>query len=576
MGQTGLPAAALGPVNPCNLIPTRSAAGVRPSHAKCVVPAGAWARVFRSCKTDGTALFPFDMAMPAGFSYQPPMVDARNPGAITFVVESDPPLLSLGVNISGKLERKLTAIDYWQQAAWAHLQLDSPAARKAYIDAGLKKVQAVVRQAQKQQAAAARTGSATEQLDGAGGDEAWPVVVQPTPRKPSRPARRIPIQGSEQDTSAAVQVQHVPQHPSSPRGSSAGASSLAGQPAGDSSSQSAAATAPSTGGRRILLLERVPEQAGPGAAAATAPSTGGRRILLQERVPEQAGAGAAAATAPSTGGQRILLQERVPEQAGAGAAAATAPSTGGQRILLQERVPEQAGAGAAAATAPSTGGQHILLQERVPEQAGPGAASADAAEGSTVDPLGGAEPDAAQGALGPGCAELPQGAHGQHLQQSGQASLQPGAAAVGPAPAQHQRQQAVKPQQAGTMAVAEAAEQAAEASSGTAKQPTQAADACQQQPAQADAVAVPDAAIQAAVEATVRAAMAQQMEQVGEALQAMQADTRLTTESLSCQMSALRGEVQQATQAGQDLHSQVARQQEATQQLQQTVRSQVS
>ena len=537
------------PVSPCNLIPTRSAAGVRPSNAKCVVPAGAWARVFRSCKTDGTALFPFDMAMPAGFSYQPPMVDTRNPDAITFVVESDPPLLSLGVNISGKLERKLTAIDYWQQAAWAHLQLDSPAARKAYIDAGLKKVQAVVRQAQKQQAAAARTGSATEQLDGAGGNEAWPVVVQPTPRKPSRPARRIPIQGSEQDTPAAVQVQHVPQHPSSPRGSSAEGSSLAGQPAGDSSSQSAAATAPSKGGGRILLQERVPEQAGAGAAAATAPSTGGRRILLQERVPEQAGAGAAAATAPSTGGRRILLQERVPEQAGAGAAAATAPSTGGRRILLQERVPEQAGAGAA---------------------------SADVAEGSAVEPLAGAEPDAAQGTLGPGCAELPQGARGQHLQQSGQASLQPGAAAAGPAPAQHQRQQAVKSQQAGTMAVAEAAEQAAEAASGTAKQPTQAADACPQQPAQTGAVAVPHAAIQAAMEATVRAALAHQMEQVGAALQAMQADTRLTTESLSCQMSALRGEVQQATQAGQDLRSQVARQQEATQQLQQTVRSQVS
>ena len=406
------------------------------------MPAGAWAKIIRSRKADYAALaMPFDMAMPADFEWQPPVVDARNPDAIAFVVESDPPQLSLGLNIPRKLELTLMAIDCWQQAAWAQNQLRDPAARKAYIAAALQKVQAVVCQVQKQQAAAAGTGNARDQLGGAGGDEAWPVVVLPSPRKPSSPSRRIQIQGPMPGTPAAVQLQHVPQHPSATRNSSAGGSSLAMQPAGDSSSQSAAATAPS-------------------------------------------------------------------------------------------------------------------------------------AETSAVGPLAGAKPDAAQGALGPGSAELQQGAHGQHLQQSGPACQQPGAAPAGPAPAQHQRQQAVEPLQAATMAVA--AEQTAEAASGPVEQPTQAADAVQQQPTQACAVVVPDAAIQAAVEAQVRAAMAQQMEEVGNALQAMQEDTRLTTESVSRQMSTLREGLQQATQAGQELHSEITRQQEATQQLQQTVRSQVS
>ena len=62
---------------------------------------------------------------------------------------------------------------------------------------------------------------------------------------------------------------------------------------------------------------------------------------------------------------------------------------------------------------------------------------------------------------------------------------------------------------------------------------------------------MPDAAIQAAVEAKVQAAMAQQ----------------------KC---ALRRELQQATLAGQELHSQVAHQQEVTQRLQQNVGCQVS
>ena len=418
-------------------MPTWSAASVRPSHANRVVPAGAWAKILRSPEADYAALaIPFNMELPAGFQYQMPIIDARNPDAISFVVECDPPQLSLGVNIPCKLELKLMAIDYWQQAAWAHMQHHDPAARMAYVAESLKKVQAVLRQAQKQQAVAAGTGSAQEQQGGAGGDEGWPYVVLPSLKKPSGPSRRIQIQGPTQGTPAAVQLQHVPQHSCTTRDSSAGGSSLAVQPAAGSSSQSAAATA---------------------------------------------------------------------------------PSRSAQRILRQERVPEQGWAGAALA---------------------------DAAETSAVGPLAGTHPDAAQGALGPGGAELPQG---QHLHQSGQASLQPEAAPEGPAPAQHQRRQAVK---AGTMAVAEAAEQAAESASGHVKQPTQAADAVQQQPTQAGAVVVPDAAIQAAVEAQVRAAMAHQMEAVGEALQAMQADTRLTTESNSRQMSDLRGKLQQARRGG--------------------------
>ena len=419
------------------------------------MPAGAWAKILRSSNADYAALaIPFDMALPADFKYQPPMVDARNPDAITFIVESDPPQLSLGLNIPRKLEHKLTAIDYWQQAAWAQSQLHDRAASQAYIAGALKKVQAVLRQVQKQQAAAAGTGSAREQLGGAGGDDPWPVLVLPSPEKPHSPSRRIQVHGPMQDAPTAVQLQHVPQHPSPASNGSAGGSSPAVQPVRDSSTQSAAATA------------------------------------------------------PCGGAQPILLQERVPEQGGAGAASAAAPET------------------------------------------------------SAVGPPAGTDPDAAQGALGLGGAEPPQGAHGQHMQQSGQASLQPGAAPEGPTPAQQQQQQAVR---AGTMAAAVAAEQAAEAASGPDKEPTQ-----------AGAVVVPDVAIQAAVEANVKAAMAQQMEELGSALQTMQEDTRLTTESLSRQMSDLREGLQQASQAGQELHSEVARQQEAIQQLQQTVRSQVS
>ena len=443
----GLPAAALAPVSPHNLMPTWSTAGVRPSHASRVVPAGAWAKILRSSKADYAALaIPCNREIPADFKYQPPMVDARNPDAITFVVESDPPQLSLGLNIPRKLELKLMAIDYWQQAAWAQNQLHDPAARKAYIAGALKKVQAVVHQVQKQQAFAAGTGSAREWLGGAGDDEAWPAaVVLPSSKQPSSPPRRIDIQGPLQGAlaPAALQLQHVPQQPSATGDSSARGASRAVQPSGNSSSHSAAAKPPSRGAR------------------------------------------------------------------------------------------------------------HILLQERMPEQGCPGAASADAAERSAVRLQAGTEPDAAQGALGSRSAEPPQGAHGQHLQQSGQAFLQSGAAAPRPDPLQHQRQQAMEPLHAGTTAVAEAAEQAAEAASGPAKQPTQAADAFWQQPSQAGAGLVPDAAIQAAVEAKVQAAMSQQ----------------------KC---ALRRELQQATLAGQELHSQVAHQQEVTQRLQQNVGCQVS
>ncbi len=442
----GPPAAALAPVSPHNLMPTWSTAGVRPSHASRVVPAGAWAKILRSSKADYAALAtPFNREIPADFKYQPPMVDARNPDAITFVVESDPPQLSLGLNIPRKLELKLMAIDYWQQAAWAQNQLHDPAARKAYIAGAVKKVQAVVHQVQKQQAFAAGTGSARERLDGAGDDEAWPAVVLPSPKQPSSPPRRIDIQGPLQGAlaPAGLQLQQVPQQPSATGNSSARGASRAVQPSGNSSSRSAAAKPPSRGAR------------------------------------------------------------------------------------------------------------HILLQERMPEQGCAGAASADAAGRSAVRPQAGTEPDTAQGAPEPQGAEPPQGAHGQHLQQSGQAFLQSGAAAPRPDPLQHQRQQAVEPLHAGTTAVAEAAEQAAEAASGPAKQPTQAADVFWQQPSQAGAGLVPDAAIQAAVEAKVQAAMAQQI-------------------------SALRRELQQATQAGQELHSQVAHQQEVTQRLQQNVGCQVS
>ena len=164
--------------------------------------------------------------------------------------------------------------------------------------------------------------------------------------------------------------------------------------------------------------------------------------------------------------------------------------------------------------------------------------------------------------------------HVQRLQRK-EASLQPGAAPAAPASTQQQlQQQPVSPLQASNMAVAEAAQLAAEAESRPAQQPTQAAvDASQQQASQADAVVLPEAAIQAAVAAKVQAAMTQQMAQVNSTLQAVQEEA---AESASRQMSNLRGELQQATQAHQELRSQLARQEGAIQQLQQTVKGQVS
>ncbi len=319
--------------------------------------------MLRSPRADYAALvIPRNMKMPAGFKYQMPVVDARNPDAITFVVESDPPQLSLGCNIPRRLELQLMAVDIWQQAVWAQKQHHNRADHNAHIASALKKVQAVVRQMQKQQAAAAGADSAWEQVGRAGSAATWPAVVLPPPKKPGS-GIRIDIQGPSRE----AQVTHV---------------------------------------------------------------------------------------------------------------------------------------------------QHLKRRE---------------------------------------------------------ASLQPGTAPAVAALAQ--QQQPVKPLQAGTMAVAEAAKQTAAAGSRPAQQPTQAADGSRQQPSRTAAVVLPDAAIQAAVEAKVQAAMAQQMVQVDSNLQAMR---RVLQESASRQMSDLRGELQQATQANQELRSQVARQEEATQRLQQTVEGQVS
>ena len=218
MPEQGFPPAVSCPVFPCST--GLNSAAAHPLTQRHVVPAGAWAKVLRSCRADRAALaIPFNMRMPAGFQYQMPVLDARNPDAITFVVESDPPQLSLGCSIPRKLELQLMAVDLWQQAVWAQKQHHNQADHNAHIASALKKVQAVVRLMQKQQAAAG------EQVGRAGSADTWPAVVLPSPNKRGG-GSRINIQGPSQ----GAQVAHV-QHGREPlRGPELGLSGAHVQP----------------------------------------------------------------------------------------------------------------------------------------------------------------------------------------------------------------------------------------------------------------------------------------------------------------------------------------------------------
>ena len=190
-----------------------SLTAAHPTAQRCAMPAGAWAKVLRSSRADYAALaIPFNMKMPPGFKYQMPVLDVRNPDAITFVVESDPPQLSVGCNVPRKLELQLMAVDLWQQAVWAQKQHHDQAELHAHIASALKKVQAVVRQMRKQQAGAAAADSAGEQAGTAGSAETWPVVKLPSPEEPGSGVRieiQGPSQGAPGSSGSEPHVTHV-------------------------------------------------------------------------------------------------------------------------------------------------------------------------------------------------------------------------------------------------------------------------------------------------------------------------------------------------------------------------------